>query len=229
MPAPAARAWSTWRGGRSARGRSRWGPARSGRGSTPSRRVGALDLRRARARSAARSAAAQSRIRSRPRRGRAASGRGSSVDRLEHQQLGAVQVADDRDVRARRAAAASWSGVRWCRCRTSAPAAPTRLQRVAPSAATWASSLRVVERGEDPVRRARAVLVGRVQRRVARPSDRARRAPASCPPGGRRGRDRSDRRRRGARCSPERIVTSHPLSGSVAARLRATWAEPPRG
>ena len=58
-------------------------------------------------------------------------------DALEHEQLGAVQVRHDGHPGATRAAA-SCSGVRWCRCRTSAEAAPAR-SRARDHAATCSS------------------------------------------------------------------------------------------
>ena len=127
-------------------------------------------------------------------------------------------------------AAASWIGVRWCRCSTSARAAPTDCSAPAPRD-DLALVLLVVERGEDAVRRARAVLVGGVHRRVG--AHRVRRAE-------RRGhvdrphvepgvelarvarlagaRERSRQHRHVPACAAERV-----------ARLRATCAEPPRG
>ena len=95
-----------------------------------------------------------------PARGR------SARDLLEHQQLGAVQVADDRDVR------------RDARRRLVDRGEVVQVQRVGIGGAGGGQSTRpcrhltlvgvVVERGEHPVRGAGTVLVGRVQRRGPR-------------------------------------------------------------
>ena len=63
-------------------------------------------------------------------------------------------------------AAASWIGVRWCRCRTSASAAPASSRARAPRGDVGLVRV-VVEGGEDAVRCVGAVLVGRVHGRVA--------------------------------------------------------------
>ena len=141
-----------------------------------------------------------------------------ALDRLEHQQLGAVQVADDRHpggdpcgrlVERRQVVQVQHVGV----------ARRRRLQRARPGL-DLLLGVGVVEQREAAVRRARPVLVGRVHRRVApgivhRPHVEAR--------------GRTRRASPGPTTEPETTVTSQPVRGSAAARLRATCAEPPRG
>ena len=99
-----------------------------------------------------------------------------SLDRLEHQQLGAVQVADDRHVRrdprgrlVDRREVVEVQDVGLARARVR--------ERPRPGA-DLALEGGVVEAGEDLVGRARAVLVGGVHRRIGAPAGPAPRARA---------------------------------------------------
>ena len=109
---------------------------------------------------------AQSRIRCAQASAWVQPGGGPAAICLEHQQLGAVQVADDRDVR------------RDARRRLVDRGEVVQVQRVGVGGAGGGQSARpcrhltlvgvVVERGEHPVRSAGTVLVGRVHRRGPR-------------------------------------------------------------
>ena len=155
---------------------------------------------------------------------------GVVLDRLEHQQLGAVQVADDRHVRRdalrrrvdrRQVVQVQDVDLVGARARERArPRVDVVLEHV------------VVERGEDAVGRARPVLVGRVQRHLGPHRVLRGRAPRSCRRAARRARRRTRARRRagpGRASEPDTSRGSQPAAGRLRARLRATWAEPPRG
>ena len=207
------------RAARSARGRSRWARSRSARGSTPSSPLGALDL-------AVRAAGAGARSRRpsgasaapTPRRGPSPRARRRRCARASSSSVPCRWPTTGTSGATR--AAASWIGVRWWRCRTSASAAPARSSARAPGRDVGRVGV-VVEGGEDAVGRVGAVLVGRVHRGVA-----ARRSRTACDVEARVealgvAGDRA--------CEPETTVTSQPCAGSSRASARATCAEPPRG
>ena len=145
-----------------------------------------------------------------PRRGRAASGPGRG--RSPRASAARCRAGGRRSGRpGRRAGPPRSSGVRWCRCRMSAPAA-SAADSASDHAATWARPARRRARRRrgpgrrgDPRRRGAAAV-------AAIGSDAA--SAASCPPGGRRGRLEVVRRRRG-RDAPAEDRDVPPASGSA--------------
>ena len=153
-----------------------------------------------------------------PRLGVAPAGRRAVGDALEHEQLGAVQVADDRDV-GRHARGRLVDRGQVVQVQDVGVGGARLLQRARPGGDVGLVGV-VVEGGED--------AVGGVRRGPRRTGASARRRGRSAPRG-RRSPRRSARRRRDRASEPETTVTSQPCAGSSRASARATCAEPPRG